>query len=311
MILSASRRTDVPCYFSDWFINRVREGYALYRNPMNPNQISKVILSPDIVDCIVFWTKDPLNIMDKLNILDEMGYKYYFQFTLTPYDNSVEKWLRSKSDIEETFISLSKLIGKDRVIWRYDPIILNNIYSIEYHKDQFSRMINKLCRYTENVIVSFVDMYSKNITDLIRPISDCEIEEISRFISYQANEFGITAKACCEKLDLSQVGIQRSSCVDKAILEKICNTQLNLKTDKNQRRGCGCCESIDIGVYNTCLNGCIYCYANYSQESIKNNLLRHNQLGELLIGEVGINEEIKVKKLYSNKVTQIDLFGYI
>lgn len=124
MILSASRRTDIPCYYSEWFINRLKAGYVFTRNPMNHAQISRINLSPDIVDCIVFWTKDPANMLDRLHILDEIGYKYYFQFTLTPYGKEIECSLREKSQIIETFIKLSETIGKDKVLWRYDPIIL-------------------------------------------------------------------------------------------------------------------------------------------------------------------------------------------
>ncbi len=130
MIVSASRRTDIPCYYSDWLINRLKEGFVLTRNPMNYSQVSRISLSPDVVDCIVFWTKDAKNIIPHLKIIDNMGYKYYFQFTLTPYDYTIEKNLRDKKDIVNTFIELSNLIGKERVLWRYDPIILNNRLSM-------------------------------------------------------------------------------------------------------------------------------------------------------------------------------------
>src|SRR5665647_2342080 len=116
MILSASRRTDIPAYYSEWFMNRLQSGYVLTRNPMNHAQISKITLSPDVVDCTVFWTKDPVNMLGKLPLLDKMGYKYYFQFTLTPYGKDIERSLRDKSLIIETFIHLSKIIGKDRVL---------------------------------------------------------------------------------------------------------------------------------------------------------------------------------------------------
>jgi hypothetical protein len=126
MILSASRRTDIPCYYSEWFMNRLKEGYVLTKNPMNPAQVSRLTLSPDTVDCIVFWTKDPLPLLDKLPILDDLGYHYYFQFTLTPYGKDIERGLRDKKGIISTFRQLSSYLGKDRVIWRYDPIIIND-----------------------------------------------------------------------------------------------------------------------------------------------------------------------------------------
>jgi hypothetical protein len=282
-------------------MNRINAGYVLTRNPMNHAQISKIPLSPDIVDCIVFWTKDPRNIMNKLVSLDRMGFKYYFQFTLTPYDKTIERGLRDKSNILDTFISLSKSIGKSRVLWRYDPIIINDTLGIKYHKEQFTRMCEKLCSYTESVTISFVDMYPKIKCNVIRPIGDDTIAELSTFIGEQAQSYGLTAKACCEKHDLTRYGITKASCIDKDIIEHICGTKLSIKPDKNQRDGCGCYESIDIGAYNTCRNGCVYCYANYSDVSVINNCRRHNPLGELLIGEVSEGEEVSDRKVKSNR----------
>lgn len=301
MILSVSRRTDIPCYYSEWFINRIHAGYAMTRNPMNPSQISKLPLSPDVIDCIVFWTKDAQNIMDKLPILDELGYKYYFQFTLTPYDKSIEKSLRNKADIEATFINLSKKIGENRVLWRYDPIILNEHINIKYHKDQFKRMCEKLAPFTESVTISFVDIYSKLKTHLIREITESEIVEISEFIGDQAKQYGLVVKACSEKFDLSPYGITSASCIDREVIEKACGSTLRIKSDKNQRQGCKCLESIDIGVYNTCKNSCIYCYANYSEHSVRNNFNKHHPYGEFLIGELRKDEKVNLKKLTTNK----------
>ncbi|MHB8062873.1 MAG: DUF1848 domain-containing protein [Ruminiclostridium sp.] len=308
MILSASRRTDIPCYYSDWFMNRINAGYVLNRNPINHAQISKIPLSPDVVDCIVFWTKDARNIIDKLNVLDSLGYNYYFQFTLTPYNKSIEKGLRDKADIEDTFITLSKTIGKSRVLWRYDPIVVNDTLNISYHKKQFTRMCEKLCDHTESVTISFVDIYPKLKSQLIREISEDEMAELSTFIGEKANAYGLTAKACCEKTDLSRYGIAKATCIDKDVIERIYSTYLNIKPDKNQRDSCGCYESIDIGAYNTCKNGCIYCYASNSELSIKNNCNKYNPTSELLIGEVLDGEKVIDRKVNSNKITQFGLF---
>lgn len=308
MIISASRRTDIPCHYSRWFINRLNAGYVLSRNPMNHRQISRIDLSPDVIDCIVFWTKDAQNIMDKLPILDGLGYKYYFQFTLTPYDSSIERNLRNKSDIEDTFIELSKIIGKERVLWRYDPLILNDVLDITYHKKQFERMCDKLHNFTEIVTISFVDMYSKIKTKSIRPTSKEEMAEISIFMSKCAKEYGLTIKACCENINLQIYGIQKASCIDKDVIERILGEKLNIVADKNQRDSCGCFKSFDIGAYNTCKNGCIYCYANYSDSSVAKNCSKHNPMGELLIGEVIDDEKIIDRKVNSNILRQLKLF---
>lgn len=308
MILSASRRTDIPCYYSEWFINRIRAGYVLTRNPMNHAQISRIPLTPDIIDCIVFWTKDPLNIMPQLDELEALGYKYYFQFTLTPYDKTLEANLRPKHEIEDTFIELSNRIGKDHVVWRYDPIILNSMIDTSYHKEQFMRMCSKLSPYTDTVTISFVDMYSKLKTKLIRPVKENEIAELSAFIGKIANDYGIRAVACCEKEDLTKHGIEQSSCIDRRRIEKIIGCSLNIKPDRNQRTGCGCFESIDIGMYNTCLNGCVYCYANDSFSTTLRRNESHNPANELLIGSITDGEKIIDKKVKSDKQAQMGLF---
>lgn len=308
MILSASRRTDIPCYYSEWFMNRIRAGYVLTRNPMNHAQLSKISLSPDIVDCIVLWTKDAANMLPHLDELDRLGYRYYFQFTLTPYDRTLEANLRPKAEIEDTFIELSKRIGRRRVVWRYDPIILNDTLDVEYHKTQFMRMCDKLSPYADTVTVSFVDMYPKVKTQLIRPITEDEIAALAAFIGKTSKKCGIRAVACSEKDDFTKYGIERSSCIDRERIEKIIGCRLSVKPDKNQREGCGCFESIDIGAYNTCSNGCVYCYANDSSATTARRHASHNPESELLIGSVLDGERITDRKVKSDKQEQMRLF---
>ena len=150
MIISASRRTDIPNYYSEWFFNRIKEGYVLVRNPMNISQVSKISLSPDVVDGIVFWTKNPLPILDRLEELRE--YTYYFQFTLTPYGKDVEPNVPSKNDlIIPSFRKLSERIGKERVVWRYDPILFNDKYTMDYHIKYFKALAAKLTIIRKNV----------------------------------------------------------------------------------------------------------------------------------------------------------------
>jgi len=275
---------------------------------MNHAQVSKVILSPDIVDCIVFWTKDPLNMLDKLDTIDSMGYKYYFQFTLTPYGRSVERRLRDKEEILKTFCELSDRIGKERVVWRYDPIILNDEYGPEYHREQFSRLCSRLAGYTDQCIISFVDKYPKLRTNIIREISKDEMTELGQMISSVAGYFGITVKACCEAAFLREYGIEKAHCIDKALIEDICGYSLDIKKDRYQRDSCGCYESTDIGAYNTCMNGCIYCYANYSDVSVTGNVRRHDPQGELLVGRAGDNDKITLREPKSNKDGQLEIF---
>lgn len=305
MIISASRRTDIPAFYSEWFMNRLKEGYVLTRNPMNYAQISKITLSPDVVDCIVFWTKDAKNIMNKLKLVDELGYRYYFQFTLTPYGRDIEPYLREKEKITDTFLELSDKIGKEKVIWRYDPIILNDKLTAEYHLDRFEYLCGRLKGFTDVCDISFVDIYSKLSrtvkNTVLREITGEEMIALASGFSDIANRHGIELKACCERAELFQYGVKPASCVDKSLIERICGCDLAEKAEKYQREGCRCMQSIDIGAYNTCRHGCVYCYANYSYPAVENNSRRHNPKGDILIGEVRSEEKVTVKKMESYK----------
>jgi hypothetical protein len=168
MIISASRRTDIPAYYSDWFINRITDRYVYVRNPMNIHQISKINLNPDVVDCIVFWSKNQKPMIDKLRFIKE--YACYFQFTLNPYGSDIEVNLPYKNEILETFKELSDIISPQKIIWRYDPILVNKKYTISYHIDKFYEFAGKLKGYTEKVTFSFIDFYKKlrKISNLLK-----------------------------------------------------------------------------------------------------------------------------------------------
>ncbi len=308
MILSVSRRTDIPAHFSEWFLGRLKAGYALVRNPVNHAQISRITLSPDVIDCIVFWSKDPRNLLPYLPEIDRLGYRYYFQFTLTPYGEDLEPKLRRKEEIEQTLLLLSEKIGKQRIVWRYDPIILNNTWSIERHQAEFARMCEKFSHAVRSVTISFVDRYPKLKTDLIRPISPEEMRELGEFIGNTAANYRLPVHTCCETVDLTTYGITKGSCIDPLIVEELADRHMTIHRDKNQRPGCGCCESFDIGVYNTCPYGCVYCYANFSPESTLHNLEQYAPAGELLIGKVLEGENIREREAKSDLDEQLSLF---
>jgi len=287
MIVSASRRTDIPAYYSEWFLNRVKEGFVFTRNPMNFNQIKKITLSPDAVDCIVFWTKNPKAMIPFLDRLNE--YNYYFQFTLTSYDRDIETNLPDKTEIIDTFKELSDKIGSHRIVWRYDPILINKKYTIPYHVEKFYKIANTLKGYSEKVTISFIDFYSKTE----RNLSGLEIEKINmemkNRISEQlagiARENSFVIDTCAEDIDLSKYGITRAKCIDDNLIKRITGRPIDIKKDKSQRLECGCVKSVDIGAYNTCRHGCLYCYANYNQSVVTENIKNHNILSPLLIGE--------------------------
>lgn len=311
MIISASRRTDIPSFYSEWFINRIREGYAYVRNPMNIHQIGKISLDPSVVDGMVIWTKNPIPLMNYLDCLDR--YNYYFQFTLTPYGPDVESDLPSKNQkIIPTFCELSKRIGKDRVIWRYDPIYLNDTYTFDYHIKYFEVLAHHLADYAAKCTVSFLDLYKnteRNVKLLgIRALSANEQIAMMRELSIIAKAYGLQLDTCAEEGDFSRFGVQHGCCIDKNRLEKLGKYHLDIKKDKNQRSVCGCDESIDIGTYNTCRNGCAYCYANYNRKIVEKNVKQHDPNSPLLFGKVGDDDVIKVRKMKANIVSQLSLF---
>lgn len=303
MIISASRRTDIPSYYSDWFIQRLKEGYVLTRNPMNFSQVSYISLAKDVVDCIVFWTKDAGNMIDKLQCIDELGYKYCFQYTITPYDSDMECNLRDKQEIIKNFQFLSSKLGKNCMVWRYDPIIINDKYTVQYHIKAFEKMCEELSFYANRVIISFVDLYGKNRSNGIREVDEDTIKVLSKEFGRIAQNKHILIQTCCEQYDLSEYGIQKGGCVDINMIEKVCGYKLKIAVDKGQRKNCQCIESIDIGAYNTCLNDCIYCYANGSKETVRQNYSSHNSKAEFLLGERRVMDKINMRKQKSNKVT--------
>ena len=312
MIISVSRRTDIPSYYSEWFFNRIKAGYVYVRNPMNPHRISEVSLSPDVVDGIVFWTKNPAPMLDRLDELKD--YTYYFQFTLTPYDFDVEQNVPSKNEVViPVFQKLSSAIGRERVVWRYDPILLSEKYTLQYHIKHFQLLCHKLSDYTEKCTVSFIDSYKniqRRISSLgINALSHCQMEELMGQFSETAKEYGIYIDTCAEEIDLSEFGIGCASCIDAHRLERIGNYKLDIERDKNQRAACGCAASIDIGAYNTCKNGCVYCYANFNQTLVDDCCSKHKAGSPLLYGEVSADDVVSSREMKSCKNNQINLFG--
>ncbi len=309
MILSVSRRTDIPAYYSEWFMNRIREGYVCVKNPMNIHQVSRISLSPEYVDCIVFWTK---NAVPMLGHLDELSaYPYYFQYTVTGYGRDVEPHVPDKKKvILPSFMELSDRIGAERVIWRYDPILFTKKYTPEYHLRAFEQIAETLRGYTEKCVISFVDVYAKNAKNMASlekyDMTDEKLGEFSGKLAEIAGRNKMTIASCAEKIDLQKYGIVHNSCIDRELIERIIDMPLKVKKDKTQREECGCVESIDLGSYNTCPHGCVYCYANYSQESVKNSCRKYSVTSPVLCGEIEPEDKVtdrKVKSLADGQLT--------
>jgi len=268
---------------------------------MNIRQVSAINLAPELVDCIVFWSKNPKPMIDKLHLIED--YKYYFQFTLNPYEPDVEAGLPSKNEIIETFKKLSDIIGPQKVIWRYDPVLINRKYNTAYHIDKFEKLANVLKGYTEKVTFSFIDFYKKtaeNIKSLeIVEISMEEKKTIAQKFSEIAKNNNFLIDTCAEYIDLSEYGIARARCIDDRLISKITGYNLHVEKDKNQRPECGCVKSIDIGEYNSCTNSCVYCYANYSNNIVERNIKKHIQSSPLLTGDICHDDIVKERKLFA------------
>lgn len=311
MILSASRRTDIPNYYSEWFYNRIKEGCLYVRNPMNARQVSKITLSPEVVDCIVFWTKNPEPMLSRLGELD--AYPCYFQFTLTGYGKDIEPHVPHKREhMIPIFQRLSEKIGKERVIWRYDPILFSDRYTPDYHVKAFGQIAAALKGYTSKCVISFVDLYGKNEKNMraanTRPLPEKELITFAANLAVIAGDNDMRIASCAEAIDLKTCGIEHNCCIDKKLIEQIIGCQIQAGKDKNQRKECGCVESIDIGAYDTCKNGCAYCYANHSPERVLQNSRLYDVNSPLLCGTLTAEDAITDRAVKSLKEPQLTLW---
>jgi hypothetical protein len=272
---------------------------------MNTHQISNITLSTD--DVIVFWSKNPKPMLERLYLIKD--YPFYFQFTLNSYSQDIETGLPRKRAIIDTFKELSRQIGPERVIWRYDPILLNNKYTIDYHIENFGIIARHLKGYTEKVTISFIDLYSKIMKNInaqnIQEISFENKHAIARGLSNIATENDFLMDTCAEDIDLSMYGVTHAHCIDDKLIERISGYKLKVEKDKSQRLDCGCVASVDIGAYNSCMNGCLYCYANHSRLSVEENNKQHNPLSPLLIGERAETDTCRERTSGSNRIYQL------
>lgn len=315
MIISASRRTDIPSFYGKWFQKRIEEGYFLRINPFNSKQVRVISLLPSDIDLIVLWSKDPKPFFQYLDYLDNMGYNYYFQFTLNDYPKIFEPFVPSVEERILTFQELASRIGRQKVIWRYDPIIISSITNADYHLQKIYNISNRLKDHTNRLIISFLDFYGKVKNRLYKLMREEDIELIDIIdINYRddlfilmkeikkiSDEFKLDIFTCAEMIDLDEVGIGHASCIDIELIRKLFNIEKNFPKDKNQRKECLCAESVDMGVYDTCQFQCNYCYANSNATKIRNNVKKHRPDNPTLIGldlqNIEIQPYVKKNKL--------------
>lgn len=294
MILNTGSRTDIPAYYSEWFYNRIKEGCVLVRNPYYPEQVSRYRLTPDVVDVICFCTKNPEPMIKRLEELRNFRQLWYV--TVTPYGKEIEPGVPEKTVIMDSFKRLSDIAGIKAVSWRYDPIFITEKYSLDFHLESFERMAENLQGYVDNCVISFIDLYEKtkrNFPD-VREVRREEQEIIGREFVKTGKKYGILIRSCCEGTLLEKYGVDTSGCMTKEVIERAAGCPLAVpKSKKPAREMCSCLLGNDIGMYNTCGHGCIYCYANYDSETVMRNRKLHDPASPFLIG--GFKKEDKIK----------------
>jgi DNA repair photolyase len=295
-IISASRRTDIPAFYSEWFMNRIREGFLYVQNPFNAHQVRRVDLSPENVDVIVFWTKNSRPLMSRLDELDEKGYRYYFLFTLTGYPKALEPEVPAVDELLSTFRALSQRLGASRVIWRFDPIILSDVTPEQTVIEGFRRLAGELKGATRRVVISFVHLYSSvkrvfermkeekgiRFHDSLR--TEEQVRRIAAALAEIAHGNSMEIASCAGEYDLSGLAIERGRCIDDRLIARLFGITVSDRKDRYQREQCGCVESQDIGQYNTCTHGCVYCYASHNKDQANRNRALHDPESPFLIG---------------------------
>lgn len=293
MIINTGGRTDTVQYYSEWLLRRFAEGYVLARNPLFPHNVSRYALTPEAVDCVVFCSKNYRPLLPRLH---EITGKFpsYCYYTITAYGRDVEAGVPSIDGSITTLIDLAKLVGRGRVAWRYDPVLLTGAYTVERHIETFARMAERLAPYIDRCIFSFVEMYKKLETNMpeLFPLSLQDMDRLARAFGAIAGKHGVTLQTCGTNGDFTRYGILPSGCMTLDILGKANGLRFRTLKHKGMRQGCHCMESRDIGAYDTCLNGCKYCYANKNPAVAFANRKLHDPASPLLIGSVGPEDRV-------------------
>jgi len=307
VILSASRATDIPAFFPRWFMNRLRRGYVRWVNPFN--QASSYVSFAE-TRVIVFWSKNPRPLLPYLDELDERGLNTVFQFTLNDYEaEGLEPNVPSLAERVETFQALSERVGRKRVIWRFDPLLLTDALTVERLAERVAKVASMIRGYTERLVISFADIrcYAKVRNNLSRgqikwrEFTPALMSDMAERLQALNREWGLTIATCAEDADLEAYGIEHGRCIDDRLMIEVFGRDQKLMRflrgepesgslpprprlkDKGQRQACGCVVSKDIGMYNTCRHLCAYCYANTSCQAVARNLRKHDPEADAVV----------------------------
>ncbi len=296
MIISASRRTDIPAFYTEWFMNRVRAGYCTVPNPYNREQVSRISLRPEDVDIIVFWTRHPAPLLEHLEELDQRGFRYCFHYTVLENPRALDRRTPSLAMSIEIFRTLSHAIGPDRIIWRYDPIVFSNKTPVGFHLDKYEKIASALRGYTSRSVISILDIY-QSIGPRLEALQEEGLEVVEHTeipsqdfdrlmtgLAEIATAHDIEIASCAEPLGLERYDIRPGKCIDDVYIRDVFGIEVTDKKDPYQREACGCVVSKDIGMYGTCLFGCQYCYATRNFERAHQNYCAHDPQSPSLMG---------------------------
>lgn len=308
MIIQTGLRTDIPAFYSEWFAKRLTEGFVLVRSPYNHQLVTKYILSPHVVDLIGFCTKNPAPMFPYLKMLEPFG-QFWF-VTITPYGRDIEPHVPNKNAVIESFQELSKNIGAERVAWRYDPILIDDRYTEDYHIRAFRKMAESLGGYTDTCVISFIDLYAKVLRNFpeARAVTPAEQERLAGAFAEIGNAYGIRVKGCAERKTLATCGIDMEGCLTENVIERAVRAKLRIPKGKFLRSECRCIGGNDIGAYDSCGHLCRYCYATSDREAYARNRKIHDPSSPLLLGQISPTDKIHAAKQESWKCSQTDLF---
>lgn len=287
MIINTGGRTDTVQYYTKWLLKRFEEGYVYSRNPLFPNKVTRYELNPSVVDGVQFCSKNYEPILSDLEKITSR-FHTYFHYTITAYGKDVEPGVPSIDESMATLKKLSGIVGKQRVAWRYDPVLLTKKYTIGTHFETFERMAKELAPYVDRCIFSFVEMYRKleiNMPELI-PLSQADMDALAQGMGKIAARYGLWLQTCGTNGDYSRYGIHPSGCMTLEMMGRANGITFRALKHKGMRQGCHCIQSRDIGAYDTCMNGCKYCYANKRPQKAFENYPNHDPDSPLLLGHL-------------------------
>lgn len=297
MILNISGRCDICAFFSEWLMNRFKDGFVDVRNPFYPKQVSRILLDEQHIDAIIFCTKNPIPMMQYLDELKK--YPFLFHISLTPYRKDIEPNVIDKRVLIENIIQLSNKIGKDKVIVRYDPVLLNDVYTIDYHIQMFTRLCTQLQGYVQCIITSSIDMKKNTKYHAkqygFRELTEREVHTLAEAMGQIAKEHGMQIQTCAEPYQLQAYGFSNRPCISPELMYQLTG-KLKKYAQNQSRDACRCLQNVDIGHYNLCTHFCRYCYANYDEKQVQFNLQQHDPKSTMLVGHLKEDDILKIRE---------------